>query len=194
METAPDYSSYQELPTDDKFAQLALFVQRQLDAAADVARCERQLAEAQQKLRQLSEVEFPDFMENVMGLSECRTRDGILVSIKEKIRAGIPVKKDPERAARAFKWLRDNGHSRLIKHVIKVELDKGQDGVAEELLKLLKEPAEKNHLVLEDATTVHEQTLGAFVREKLEAGQLPDDALELLGVHRQKFASLKLGK
>lgn len=182
MEPAKDYAAFTARPTDELFAKLANLVSDQIAAERAVEHAEAALTTAQERLRRVSEVELPEFMENTMGLSETTTRDGVKVKIKEVVRAGITK----ERAAKALNWLRANGAGALIKRVVSVQFTKGQDANADELTKVIHAAGFEP----EDGAGVHAQTLGAWVREKLEAGKLPDEALELLGVHRQKFTKL----
>jgi hypothetical protein len=179
---APDYGDYLERPTDDKFARLAELVKRQQQAEAAVLAAEAKLKEEQGKLRQVKEVELPEFMQKELGLSECATRDGVKVSIEEKVRAGISKERGPQ----AFAWLRRNGSASLIKHVFKVEFSTGEDDRADALAEVLA----REKFEVDDNESVNPQTLAAFVRERLAAGTMPDEALELLGVHRQRFAKL----
>jgi len=181
-----DYSAYVDRPTDDLFARLAALADKQTEAQLSVVRAEIALKEAQEALRKVSEEELPEFMQNVIGAKEITLRDGRKVEVGEVVRAGITK----ARQAEAFKWLRENGHKRLIKHIIKLEFTKGEDEKATTLTELLK----KHGYEADDAESVHAQTLGAFVREKLEEGTLPDEALELLGVHRQNVAKITVKK
>lgn len=185
MEPAPDYSAFQEKPTDEKFAALGVLVQRQTEAEAMVARREAELKAAQEALRKIKEQEIPEFMEQQLGLEELTLRDGTKIKIDEAVRAGITK----ERSREALKWLRDpkgGDAPALIKSILKVDFGRGEDEKMQKALATLR----AQDLVVEQVEGVHAQTLGAWVREKLAAGKLPDVALELLGVHRQKFAKI----
>lgn len=177
-----DYSAFQDRPTDDKFAELAKLVRAQIDAENDVLLRQKALEDAQAALKQIKEVQLPEFMENTIGLMECTTREGIKIKIDEVIRASITK----EKKAAAHALLKKLGAGAIIKHIIGVAFGKNEDEKAAKLSKLLKD----NKYEADDVETVHAQTLGAWVRERLAAGTLPDDAQETLGVHRQKFAKL----
>ena len=104
------------------------------------------------------------------GLSEFKLADGTKVTVQQFYSASIPKDKVDE----AMQWLRDNGHGDLIKNTVSVAFGKGEDTLATDLKKYLG----ANGNSYEDKTGVHPQTLRAFAREQIEAGQnLPLDTL-----------------
>lgn len=180
METQ-NYAQFADAPTDDAFKQLAVLADRQLAAEREVVEAEKALAGAQERLKQIKEVELPLHMRDVLGLKEITLRDGRRVEIEEVIQASIT---EANKGA-AFAWLRGNKHGNLIKHQLTVDFAKGQENKALALVKML---AGLGHEV-GNKQSVHAQTLKAFVREKLKNGEvIPED---LFSVHRQQHASIK---
>lgn len=174
------YEDYVEKPTGDRFSEVAELAARQREAEQYVEQCQKELKRAQEQLRDIAEGELPNLMDE-LGLSEFKTTDGTKIIVSEKIRAGI----SKDRAPAAMAWLRQHGHSRLIKHTVSVEFDKDEDERAQQLL----EELQLGEFEAEDRQVVHPQTLQAFVRQKLEAGE--DVPLELFGVHRQRITKIK---
>ena len=138
------------------------------------------LKERQKELRQVLETDLPQAMD-AANCKKFETAGGRKIVIQDIIRANIPGAKQEE----AFAWLRDNGHDSLIKHELKVTLDRGKDNLARELGAML----ERDYGVLaDDKTTVHAQTLSAFCREQLAGGiEIPGD---LLGLYTARHAKI----
>lgn len=180
-----DYLQFaqQSASAEGELSQLSALAEQQKDAEDEVKRLTEELDKAKDVVRDFAERQVPELMDKI-GIAEFKTATGLTIEVAETIRAGITVENGPK----AFAWLRDNDHSALIKRVLKLEFGKGQDDDAEATLKEL----EGKGLDVDDKTTVNPQTLGAFVREKLQAGE--EIPLELLGVHRQRVAKIKLEK
>lgn len=182
-----NYDEYQEQPQDEALQRLNGLVRDMSQAELDVLEKQQELKKAQERLAELKFKEIPDAME-ALGLEECTTTDGLKISIKEEIHAGIPASpKTPEtreRRVKALKYLRENAES-LIKHKFDIQLGKG----SEEKSDLIKEFLQERGIKFKETPFVHPQTLKAWVREKLESGE--DIPIELLNVHRQRVARVK---
>ena len=163
-----------------ELSQLTQLAEQQAAAQSKVADLEAQLNKALEELRDIAERQVPELMDQI-GIGEFKTTTGLKIKIDETIRASISAMN----AARAFAWLRENGHAALIKRTLKVDFGKGQDDDAEALAKELMEKG----LDADDKTAVNPQTLAAFVREKLRDGQ--EIPLDLLGVHRIRISKIK---
>lgn len=170
-------------PPPDGLARLSEMAMKQKEAQEAVAKAEAALAKAKDDFKKIAEVEVPELMDS-LSLSEFKTTDGLVVEVNEVIRASIPKARAPE----AFAWLRLKGHEALIKREISVSFSRGEDEQAKKLLDLLAE----QEFEPDDNESVHTQTLGAWVREKLEKGdEIP---LDLFGVFRQRVASVSIPK
>lgn len=156
---------------------LAELAHLQVEAEKNVTHAEEQLKAAKEALRVINEEALPELMDQ-MGMETFTTKDGIKVDVKETIRASIPKAKAPE----AMGWLRANGHDKMIKRQISVIANNDKQG--DEIVQLVKD------YEFTDNATVHPMTLGAFVREQMEAGvSLPTD---LLGVFRQRVSKVQV--
>lgn len=161
-------------------AQLTSLAEAQAKAEAEVKRIEAELATAREHLNDISERQVPNLMDEI-GMTEFKTSTGLMISVKETLRASIPKAKEPE----AFAWLRAHGHGALIKRSVIVQFSVGEDETATQLVQ---EIAGKG-LEADDKSSVNSQTLAAFVREKMREGEeIPQ---ELLGVHRQRVSQIK---
>lgn len=127
------------------------------------------------KLRDLSTYirteQMPSMMEKA-HLDELKLTDGSSAKIKEIFKSSIPEVHRPE----AFGWLRDHGHSSLIKNAVQVSLGKGEDDKA----RAIREFFESLHVPFEIKENVHPMTLNAFVKEQMSKGvHLPDELFQV---------------
>lgn len=141
---------------------------RQLDLQVQIEQVEEMLDNLKSQLKQVSELDLPNLMlEN--GMREFKLADGAAVKIKKVYGAAIKVEHRPD----AFSWLVDKGHAGLIKTDVQVEFGKGA-AEREEAKKFL-DDLKKDGFEAELKENVHAQTLKAFVREQIEAGEtLPE--------------------
>lgn len=160
-------------------SQLQDLAEQQAEAEAEVARIEAQLNAAREKLKDLAERKVPELMDQI-GIEEFRTRTGLKIKIDETIRASIPK----ARTAEAYAWLIANNHEALIKRSVVVEFGKGESDKASELASYLT----KQGYAPDNEAKVHAQTLSAWVREKLKAGN--EVPLDLFGVFRQRVSKI----
>jgi len=159
---------------------LSDLIEKQDTLEQAVMAMEENLRVTKQELRVVAEEELPSLMQ-LCGIESFTTKEGLSVSVKEIIRASIPKNK----TLQAMAWLREKGHSGLIKHAIALDFGRGEDEEASKLYGFLIDQG----LQPEETFKVHPQTLGAFVREQLAEGE--DLPMELLGVHRQTKAKIK---
>lgn len=176
-----DYEQLAQKPLGDNIlAQIAATARDILEAREEVSRREEALKEAQNRLKGLQEDILPELMAEA-GQEELTTIDGLKVSIKELVR-GQPSK---DNEAEAFAWLRDTGNGGIIKSKLEADLGKAdQEKVSAALAALA-----PLGIRAAPKQTVHWQTLGALVREKLANGEAVP--LDLLGVHIWKQAEVK---
>jgi hypothetical protein len=124
--------------------------------------CKEQLA------RQSSEI-VPNMMIE-LGISEFKLDNGYKVSVSDDYVAKLPAED-----WRAFQWLRQNGLDGIIKSQITVSYGKGEDEMAQKLMDWMSEQG----ILAMQKTTIHPQTLKAFVKERISAGR--DLPLEFFG-------------
>jgi hypothetical protein len=179
-EAAHDYSAYMGSADEQALDKLNVLAEEQHLAEKEVLACEEALKAAQVKLRDIAEHKLPEYMDS-LGLEIFKTKKGLMVNIKEKVRASISADNKPK----AFSWMEGNGFGGLIKRTVIVGFGRDQSAQAKELTDKLKE---------EYPTTSFEQkvetsTLQAFVREQLAAGS--DIPVDIFGVFRQRISVIE---
>jgi hypothetical protein len=164
----------------DKVASLG---QQQIELQQELKEAEDQAAEIKKRLFQLTSVTIPEAMKEI-GLKSFEMETGETLTVEHVIKASIANKNKDK----AFKWLRSNNFGDLIKNQVVVQFDKGQDKDAMKLVTY----ADKQGFSSEVKESVHGNTLSAFVKEQLEAGnKLP---LDTLGVFEYDITKIKIPK
>ncbi len=171
------------IPTDAALNRVKSLVYLQLDLEDQIKALDSQLEAAKAALIQVQEVDLPSALQQY-GMTEIKMDDDTKITVKQEYYATIKEEKRGE----AFNWLISNGHADLIKHDVTTSFTKGQDDEARRLMELL----EDNNVSFVDKKHVHPQTLRAFVREQVEAGNpIP---LETFSVHIRQVAKIKREK
>ena len=178
--TAMMQADVKRLPNEEELSKIAELAQRQIALQRQTEILAEKLASVSLELKQVQEVQLPDALLSC-GLSEVRTADGLKVTIKKVYAGSI----SEERKEAAFGWLREHGHDDLIKNEVTCKFGKGEDKEAEELTRELTELG----VSYVQKKSVHPQTLGAFIREQVEAGA--DFPLETFGAYIGKKAVIK---
>jgi hypothetical protein len=147
-------------------------------------RAEDHLQKCKQAEDRLLTKEIPELLA-LMRLKECVTSSGIEVTVKRDIKASLPGHDRVEARMGALRWLIDQGHGGVIKNVVSIDLDRGEDARADELVVELRakgfEPIAKKD--------VHAQTLGALVRELMTEGKIvPKNLFNLFDLKIAKLA------
>jgi len=179
MEAQQDYSMFEEETPDLKLQELAEIAELQLAAEDALEDAERLVERRKKELAAIAEKQLPELMDE-LKISEFKLSSGRKIKVSEKIRASIAKKNKPL----AFEWVRKQGSGKMIKRVVSLPFSTGEDEKADKLIKKLTkqgyEPGDKQD--------IHNATLVAFVRRRLEAGEeLP---LDLFGVFRQRVAEI----
>lgn len=164
----------------EKLKELTVLALAQYEAEQFVLQKEEELATAKKTMRVISETKIPELMDEV-GFETFKTTDGLIISIKENLRAQISKANHSE----AMAWLVDNGHAKLIKH--KIALVPSNTEEASNMFKMLDEAK----FPYSDSASVHAGTLSKFVREKMEAGE--DVPQDLFGIFRQRVSKVQIG-
>lgn len=121
-----------------------------------------------------------------LGLSEFTLDDGSKIEIKSVLQPPSLAKDAPHRDA-VLKWLKDNGHSGVIKAEVKVPLAPGdpkEPGLVAALTTL--------GLKFDEYETVAAPTLKSLIDELMEKGQ--DVPMEELHIHSFKTSKVTLPK
>ena len=127
--------------------------------------------------------QMPTLMERA-HLNEATLKDGSNAKIKEIFKSSIPEAHKPE----AFSWLREHGHSSLIKNSVQVQLGKGEDEKARQISTFF----QTLNVPFEMKESVHPMTLNAFVKEQMTKGvQLPDECFQIFSRKEVKITRPK---
>jgi hypothetical protein len=171
------------LPTDERLASISELANQQLRLQAELADLENAVALKKADLSLVQEVKLPAAME-AARMSEFKLTDGAVVTIKKNVLAGITAEHEQE----AMAWLAETGNDGIIKNEVVLGFGKGQDNEAKVLTTLL----DAQGYSYTASRFVHPQTLKAFVRKRLEAGEpIP---LDTFSVFEKKSAVIKLPK
>jgi hypothetical protein len=170
-------------PSTKAMSKLSTLAHRMMDVTAQVEELEAQLSEAKKKLENFKINELPGAMAEI-GMSEFALEDGTKFSTKPFYQ----VSYQEGMKAKAFDWLREEGHGDLIKHSITVPIAMGASKDQKEIVAFLK----KKGFTFEDGESVHGNTLKAFTKKQLEGGEsLPE---ELFKVHSGTTIKIKEAK
>ena len=132
------------------------------------------------KIRDLEERIIPEMMQEA-GVDSLVLTNGKKVNVKPFYGAKIPIERQDE----AFDWLRAKGHGDMIKNSITANLDRGQDNLASELVKV----CQQHGFNYSQKMKVEPMTLKAWARERVEKGEeLPFD---LFGIYIANRATIK---
>jgi hypothetical protein len=174
---------FEDLPVStDDLAKLSQLASDQAAAEQKVREAESALAQAKRELAEIAEQQLPELMTS-FGLLHFKTTSGLVVDVSSKTFGSISDDNKPK----AFEWLRENNYARLIKNVVSVKLDRGEDDKARKLLGLLRDNGHEP----ETNMTVHPQTLGAWLKE-IDYKSLRGFPEELFGVHERRCATIAL--
>lgn len=182
-DTNYDYTQFvdeaEQVKPEDSLLRLTKLAGQQLDAEAAVAAAEAALLRAKDTLKDISERQIPELMQEV-GMASYKTTTGLSIDVEENYRVSPPKAKRLE----CWAWLRANGAVALLKRKITVEFGKGEDEKAEALSTQLT----KDYSLVQDDTNVHPQTLAAYVKKQMRDGKpIPTD---LFGIYVQKSSTI----
>jgi hypothetical protein len=136
--------------------------------------------EAKAEVRRIETESLPDLMQE-FGLKEARMSDGTLLTVSEDVDAAVTE----ERMAAALAWLTPRGYDGIVKTKLSVDFGRGEREAAEAAARVL---SEECSLHADLKLAVHPQTLKAFVRERLAAGeQIPFDVFGIRQYSRAKL-------
>lgn len=147
--------------------------------------------EAKKKeLKDVCEYKLPNMLTEI-GLKDLTLSTGEIIEMQDNIFASINETNKEE----AHKWLREHNFQDLIKNVVSVTFGKGEDKFAESLVANIEAMGAKGDLsygTLDQKEQVHNSTLRAFVKQRLQDGlELP---LATFGVFEGKITKIRKPK
>ena len=160
-------------------AELARAIRNQEDT---IRHLEEKLKTEKKLLLKLSDEDLPAILDE-LGLQSFKLEDGSEVTVKSTYGATIRV----DDREQAYDWLRQNEYDDIIKNTVSVQFGRGEDEKAKEF----KELAENNKYAADQKTEIHPQTLRAFIKERVEAGD--EFPMQLFGAWVGRRASIKKG-
>ncbi len=168
---------------ENSLAMLNDLAEQQLAAEKAVNEAAAVLDRAERRLKDLSGRIIPEALED-LGMTSFETTGGLTMEVKVKIIAGLSEK---NRVA-GIKWLEDNGLGKLVKRKVTILAPKGEPEKAEDLVTR----ARADGLEIDDEESVHNTSLAAALREKMEDGE--EVPLELMGVLRLRTTKVSYKK
>lgn len=166
----------------EKLRSLGTLIQHMQEEEAEVARLEKALKAAKERLYAIRDQAIPDAMEEA-GLEEFKTTDGTVVGVKRGFSCSIAGdKKYP-----ALQWLDRHGHGAVIKRSVQVAFDKEQQDMAA----ALSEELRREYPNVKEDMSVHPSTLKSLLRELLARGEAVP--LDMFGVYEYRKAVVKKG-
>lgn len=140
---------------------------RQQMLEQEIVSLESRLKETKE-LQRFQQTEVVPGMMQELGIISFELDNGYKVNIKDEYYAKIPETYQFE----CFEWLRKNNLDGIIKTAVSLNFGKGEDEQAQEVLNWMSNAG----YVPNVKSTIHPQTLKAFVKERMSAGlELPVD-------------------
>ena len=166
---------------NDVLSRLSRLAVRQMEIEREIRELEAKIKVLQAEHTDISQGQIVDLMSEI-GMDEFKTKEGFNVSIDKIVKAGLP-KKDLVKRAEGISWLKEHGHSGMIKKFLGVALANHED--PEELCTAV-EKLGFNYKLNED---VHWATLTSFVKKLIEEGE--EFPMEAFGVYITDKAKVK---
>lgn len=165
-------------------ARLAALVTELVAEEDRVAELEKRIADANARVRLLSEKLIPDLMDEAqIGLYEPPDK-----SVRLSVESALNVTPKAEDRPRVIAWLEENGHGALVKTIVSVAMERGQRDAAVALVGELRSRA----LLAKEDTKVEPATLKKFVKDEIAAGR--EIPTTLFGVFEYRRAKLERRK
>ena len=183
FEDMEEQSSNIENLEQSDLTSVASLAKKQKNQEQKVKDLEAKLKEAKKELLRISDEEIPNLMSET-GLSSLKLDDGSSLDIKNIYGASILV----ANREKAYDWLREHGHDDIIKNRVVATFGRGQEDDAKVFMRV----AYDNGVATDQESKIEPQTLKAWVKERMEAGE--EFPTELFGAFMGQRAIIKGGK
>ena len=170
----------QQLGQLSKLAEASQKWQRSVDLL------EAELKKAKGELDKYNLELIPKLMDD-LKIAKFTTLSGVMVEVKEDIRANPGGSKDLDRFLKVCQWLTETGHEALIKHEVAIAFGPGEQEAVERVLAVLSPIADDLNKPVADEKSINTNTFAAFVREQLKEGKVVP---EFCNVFRQRVAKI----
>jgi hypothetical protein len=186
MSDVPDYSDEVQAPSPDAIKKLGQLAAKMGQLMLEKEDLESKVKGVAEELKIYAENLVPELMAEI-GLTEIKTKGGLVVELREEVRAALP--KDEGKRSVAFQYLKDTGNDGLLTNEFVVNCGRDPEVTAQVAQVLTSVP---EGTTVEQSTTLNHQSMLAFLRRELKEGKpVP---LEAFGAFVQKFAKIKMGK
>ncbi len=177
---APDMTAEEQGQSLEKLVELAKELQKK---DGEVVAANEALAIVKGDADKLRGSTIPNLMQR-LKMESFTLEDGSSIGVKKDIKCSLSEERKPEGLA----WIRANGHGGIIKTEVTLSFGKGEEAKVKEAQDLLRSKGFSPDV----GDSVHSQTLKAFVKERMEAGdKIP---LATFGVFEFKEAKITLPK
>jgi hypothetical protein len=164
----------------DLLQQIAALAELQIKLEGELDRLEQQTKVAKLKLNAVSMDKLPELMAEAK-LQDFTLHTGEKIEVAEELYCSVPV----ARRAEIHSKLREDGMGDLITHAIQVDLARGQDNLAGDILGL----AEELGLMAEREEKVNTSSLKKYLREQIDEGS--DIELSFYGAYLSRRTKVK---
>lgn len=147
---------------------------------------EEELKKAKEQLDKYNNDLIPKLMDD-LKIAKFTTSSGVMVEVKEDIRANPGGAKDMDRFLKVCEWLTEQGHAALIRHEVGLAFGPGEEEAVKQVLAALEPVADQLHKPIADERSINTNTFAAFIREQLKNGI---DVPEFCNVFRQRVAKI----
>jgi len=152
---------------------------KQMSIEDKISDAEENIEKLKKELAEYRDNKIPDLFDE-LGMSEFTLTDGTGITVERGFVGNITAKTQNK----AFKWLKKNGHGDIIKHDFTVKLKSGEDEQAVEL----REELGLLGVTYAEKSSIHPQTLRAFVNEQMDKGsKIPQDAFNIFPIRKAKI-------
>lgn len=166
--------------TSDALVRITQLADLLREQQRQVAQLEAALRDAKEAARRTEREDLPTLMAE-LGLGEIKLLDGTTVTVAHDVECGISV----ERMPAAIAWLTAHGYDGILKTKLSMEFGRGEVDEAERIACEISALSERS---VDVAQTIHPQTLKAFVKERMEAGEaIPFDTFGIMPFDRVKL-------
>lgn len=178
----------------DKLISTRLLAAKAREIQLEVLNLEERIADLKKQLRDITEEQLPELMDEA-GIAKLELeRDGnmpaVKVAMKPFYRAGISASWDDERKEKAYNWLVEHDAGDLIKATVTIKFNKESYSDA---ISLAKELAETYSNVNVDRN-VHGGTLSAWLKEQVEECGRSDIPLDVIGGSMGRIVKIDIEK
>lgn len=164
----------------DLLKQITALSELQIKYESELDRAEQQVKAVKEKLRDISENKLPDLLAEA-GMLEFTLTTGEKIVIAEDFYCSVPV----DRRGEVIAKLREDGVGELITNKIEVDLAKGQDNLAGDVLGYV----ESMGLMAKRAEGVNTASLKKYLREQIDEGS--DIELSFYGAYLSRRTKVK---